>query len=93
MTRIKDLKKEINYFTMELISECYTYMHFHPEESDEKVNSVVADLVNLRNELIARVNNPEEIDNHKSLKAHYKKILKDLYEKGVSLMDKLGDYE
>ena len=91
MTSIKNLKKEINSYIMELISECFTYKYFHHEEDDDKVNSIVADLVNLRNELISRINNPDKETKSKGKNAYYRKILDDLYEQSNKLMDKLAN--
>ena len=91
MTSIKNLKKEINTYTMELVSECFTYKYFHPEEGDDKINSVVADLVNLRNELISRINHPDEVAKSKGTRAYYRKILEDLYEQSNKLIDKLAN--
>ena len=77
MASIKKLKEEINYTTYDLINECFTYKNFHPEK-DGKVDGVIREIIKLRNELIARTNHPEDKDDPKKLKAHYRKIWLDL---------------
>lgn len=55
MASKRHLKKSINNLTFELVSECFTYRHFHPDQS-AGVNEIIQDLVKTRNELVARVN-------------------------------------
>jgi hypothetical protein len=49
------LKKSINNLTYDLVSECFTYRHFHPEQNSG-INQVIQDVVKTRNELISKVN-------------------------------------
>jgi len=58
MASIKDLKNDINYITYDLINECFTYKSYHPEKVTE-VDKVIREVIKLRNELIARINHPE----------------------------------
>jgi len=87
MASIKKLKDEINYLTYDLVNECFTFKNFHPEK-DGKADDVIREIIKLRNELIARTNHPEDKDDPKKLKAHYRKIWLDLG-KLVKLVDSL----
>lgn len=49
------LKKNINNLTYDLVSECFTYRHFHPEQNSG-INQIIQDVVKTRNELISKVN-------------------------------------
>lgn len=49
------LKKSINNLTYDLVSECFTYRHFHPEQNSG-INQIIQDVVKTRNELISKVN-------------------------------------
>lgn len=74
MASKRNLKKNINYLTYELLTEAFTYKHFHPELHEKKFDEVILDLVKLRNELIARINSREKFENPGVLRAHYSKI-------------------
>ena len=79
------LKKSINNLTYDLVSECFTYRHFHPEQNSG-INDIIADVVKTRNELISRVNQaPAEKD---KLVPHFDGIVKNL-QTMVSKLDKL----
>jgi hypothetical protein len=71
MASIRELKKDLNYLAYELLTEVFAYKHFHPEMDEKKFDKVILELVKLRNELIARINNPE---NPSELKVHFNKI-------------------
>jgi len=56
MANIRDLKKDIDYLVYEVISDCFTAMSAHQEEKvSDQLSEIVADAVNLRNELFSRV--------------------------------------
>ena len=85
MASVRVLKKNIDALIFEVISDCFVFSGVHPENKSDKVSTIISDAVNLRNDLIARVNNPDGKDNPKILRAYYKKVEKDL----VSGADKL----
>jgi hypothetical protein len=82
MASIRSLKKDIDYLVFEVISDCFVYSEVHPDEKPEELSGIISDAVNFRNDLIARVNNPDGKDNPKIVKAYYKSVEKDLL-KGV----------
>ena len=88
MASIKELKDEINYLTYDLINECFTFKILHPGK-DGAVDNVIRDIIKLRNELISRTNHPEDKNDPKKLKAHYRKIHEDLGNL-VKLVETLG---
>jgi hypothetical protein len=88
MASIKELKDDINYVTYDLINECFTYKKYHPKK-DGEADRVIRDVIKLRNELIARTNNPEGKGDSKKLRAHFNKIRSDLG-KLVKLVEDLG---
>lgn len=77
MSSIKQLKDDINYLTYDLINECFTFKMYHPEKNDA-VDKTISEIIKVRNELIHRVNNPEDKDDRKKLKAFFNKIKADL---------------
>lgn len=79
MPSIRKLKKDIDYLIFEVISDCFVFGTLHPDEKDEAVSGIISDAVELRNDLIKRVNNPVRSDDGKLLKNHYKLVERDLF--------------
>lgn len=78
MASVRRLKKDIDYLIFEVISDCFTYGSIHPEEEAEEVTGILADAVSLRNDLIRRVNNPENPGDPKATHVHFRTIEKEL---------------
>ena len=85
MGSIRKLKKQIDSKVYEIISDCFTFTGLHPDGKPDDVSGIISDAVNLRNDLIHRVNNPDQSGDPKSVKAHYQLINQDL----ASGVDKL----
>jgi hypothetical protein len=85
MASVRELKKDIDFLIFEVISDCFTYSNVHPEDKTEELTALISDAVEFRNDLIARVNNPDGKDNPKIVKAYYKSVARDL----LSGVDKL----
>jgi hypothetical protein len=78
MATVRRLKKDIDYLIFEVISDCFNYGSMHPEEKAEEVTGIISDAVELRNDLIRRVNNPLRSDNPKEVRSHFRLVQKDL---------------
>ena len=78
MASIRELKKDIDYLVFEVISDCFAFSSVHPDNQSDELSAIITDAVKFRNELIARVNNPDGKDNPKIVKAYYKSVKKDL---------------
>jgi hypothetical protein len=89
MSSVRDLKKNIDSLIFEVISDSFIYSRVHPDKKPDEVSTVINDAVNLRNDLIARVNNPDGMHNPKILKAYYRSVEKDLIEGADKLFKRL----
>jgi hypothetical protein len=78
MASVRELKKDIDYLVFEVISDCFVFSGVHPDNKSEELSTIISDAVSFRNDLIARVNNPDGKDNPKVVKAYYKSVEKDL---------------
>jgi hypothetical protein len=78
MASIRELKKDIDYLIYEVISDCFVYSNIHPDNKTDELSALISEAVEFRNDLIARVNNPDGKDNPKIVKAYYKSVQKDL---------------
>ena len=79
MPAIRRLKKDINYLTFEVISDCFTFGSLHPDEYADEVSSIISDAVALRNNLIRRINNPDAGDDSQTTSLHFRNVKKDLF--------------
>ena len=89
MANKKELKKDINFLTYELVTECLTYQSFHQNISLEKVGEVVNKILDLREDLIKKVNQKTSVMDAKSVKSHFNTIREE-FERSISYMDELA---
>ncbi len=78
MASIRELKKDIDYLIFEVISDCFVFSKLHSDIKSDELSAIISDAVDFRNDLIARVNNPDGKDNPKIVRAYYKAVQKDL---------------
>lgn len=90
MANIRDLKKDINNLCFEVISECVIFREYSSSLFYESLQEIIFEAVELRNNLIFRVNNPPVSEDKKALKAWYRSIVDDLYEKTITLIEELN---
>jgi hypothetical protein len=89
MASKRNLKKDINYLTFDLLAECFTYESFHKEASPELIDEVAKSILDNRNDLIGRINHLDSKDEPKLIRETFSKIRKD-FEKSVEALDKLA---
>ena len=90
MASIRELKKDIDYLIYEVISDCFVYSNIHPDNKTDELSALISEAVEFRNDLIARVNNPDGKDNPKIVKAYYKSVQKDLLTKVDTFFERLS---
>jgi ABC-type uncharacterized transport system involved in gliding motility auxiliary subunit len=90
MANTRKLKKEIDLQIYELISDCFTYREVHPENKAEEISAIITDAVNLRNDLIHRVNHPVANESARQVHLHYQNIKKDLVSQAGILFERLS---
>lgn len=91
MSSIRRLKKDVDLLVFEVISDCFVYGRLHPEEKDEKVSEIISDAVNLRNNLIGRINAPVKTEAPKEKRSYYNSIVRDLFIGVDGLCGRLSD--
>lgn len=87
MASVRRLKKEVNWLTNELVDECLIYLTFHPETSDEKMDQVLRNIIEGRNEVILKINARPRAKGTKEVKAYYKEITDLVKKKMIGSMD------
>jgi len=89
MSNVRSLKKDIDYIMYEVISDSFVYKEMHPDKIEE-VEAIINDAIDVRNDLIARVNNPDGKDNPKIIKTYYQSVKRDLISKADNLFSRLS---
>jgi hypothetical protein len=90
MASVKKLKKDIDNHIFELISDCFIFSGLHPEDKSDEISGIITEAVNLRNDLIARTNNPDGKDDPKIVKKYYQAIKADMISGIDQLFKKLS---
>jgi hypothetical protein len=88
MASIKSLKKDLNYLSYELITEVFTFRHFHPDMKEEKFDEVIRNLVKTRNEVLSQINYSGPFEDRAARNLHYRKIREGMI-KLVELVEEL----
>ncbi|HBF87573.1 MAG TPA: hypothetical protein DDX39_02935 [Bacteroidales bacterium] len=91
MANIRNLKKDINYLTSELVSDCYLYMYFHKDKNHDEVVGIISEAVELRNNLMHKTNHPENKDDKKLLKSHFNNLYDEMLESVDVLFNQLSE--
>jgi hypothetical protein len=79
MSSIREIKKDIRYLTEQVIIDALELSEvLEVEEDKKKAVDVIVQVVDLHNNLLSRVNNPDGKNDPKLVKIHYKTIMKDL---------------
>ena len=90
MSSIRNLKKDINFLTSEVFTECYVKQFAKADIDKNKLAEIMVDAVKFRSEFIARTNHFSGKDNHKVVKDYFKKLRHDLL---VGFIKMLEDIE
>lgn len=82
MASIRQLKKEIEFLSSQLIGDCIDFIQtFNGKELEAM--AVIDEIVVLHNSTVDKINNPDGKDNPQLVRAFYKQLKKD-YIKGIN---------
>lgn len=90
MANLRELKKEIDNQIYGVISDCFAYSEIHPSGKRDEVTVIINEAVDLRNNLISRVNNTGSFADAKQVKAHINTVKADLAAGTDKLFTKLS---
>lgn len=90
MTKIRRLKKDIKSLATDLMSECETYLKFHPETDSKKLNKISEELERKLDLLIYEINHFENADGVKP-KDYYKKVVDKVNNELIPVLDKIEE--
>ncbi len=92
MASIKNLKRDINFLTEEVVGTSFLHYHIQKgnEEKKKKIDQIINEVLQLREEVINQINNPGQISDKKKAKAHYNKLYTKMLEKINESFDSLS---
>jgi len=90
MASIRDLKKDVNYVTWELISECLAYQILHSDTEEAPVVKTIEQIVTKHNELLGLVNSPANKTDKAQAKANYAAVGKGIADMAGLVRDLYG---
>lgn len=91
MASKRELKKDVDYLIFELFSDCFAYKEVFPNDKVDEIAKIIDDAVDLRNDLIARINHPDGKDNRRITKTYFQSVRKDLFEGVDKLFNRLSE--
>ena len=80
MANLRDLKRDINNLTNEVISDCFLHLYIHKDKNKKEITGIMKETLKTRNNLIYKVNHPDSED-RKKIKKHFGKIRSELVDK------------
>jgi hypothetical protein len=87
MAKIRDLKKDVNFLTSEVISQAFFIQYLFPDTKEEKLTGIIEKAVVLRNDTIKSINN---FDDSSNAKPYYKEVQEKFIKEVFTLFDALN---
>jgi hypothetical protein len=91
MASIRELKKDINYLTSEIITEVYVRKVLFSGVKESDVSKIIVDALAFRNDLIERVNARDGRNNAKLVKASFQQLRKDMADRFTALVEAVNE--
>jgi hypothetical protein len=89
MASIRDLKKDVKYLVNHFIDECYTQLAFSVLLNQENTLDVISDALELRKEIIQKLNSSPSKEDEISGKIYYNAVAEEFYNRIIELTDRL----
>ena len=75
MANLRVIKKDVIFLVNEIISDCWVYMYFNGEKNREEAQKIVADAVELGDNIFEQINHYPKDEAKKHFKALNQKLL------------------
>ena len=75
MANLRTFKKDVIFLVNEVISDCWVFMYLNRDKNVEEANKIVADAVELGDNLLEQINHYPKDDAKKHFKALNQKLL------------------
>ncbi len=85
MAKVRLLKKDIDFVTHLVVTECFQYLLDNDDKNKTEVYKIINNAVAFENSLIQRTNHPKG-----NVRNHYIEVKKDLAENAKNTLDELN---
>ncbi len=92
MANKRELKKEINFISNELIAECLFNKLYIKNSDPQKIDELLSRIINCQDDFLRRVNTPDGKENPKLVKKYYKSLIQSFDNKIGEILKELGLY-
>ncbi len=75
MANLRTFKKDVIFLVNEVISDCWVFMYFNRDKNVDEANKIVADAVELGDNIFEQINHYPKEDAKKHFKALNQKLL------------------
>ncbi len=90
MASIKNLKKDVNFLTSEVIETCLMKLSFDKATDSKELYNLIENFIDYRNETIQKLNNPDKRDKKITVKKYYDDIYDQFLQKVDQTFEKLN---
>jgi hypothetical protein len=87
MASIRELKKDIDFLSTEIISECYFRMMMLENADKSTLTATISQAMAFRNDFISRANHPDGKKNPQLVKEYYRSLRKELVTKFSEMVE------
>lgn len=87
MAKIRDLKKDVNFLTSEVISQAFFTQYIKPETDEKALTQIIEKAVTMRNETIKAIN---RLKTKSESKMNLQTVQKDYVKNIFKLLDELN---
>ena len=87
MANKRELKKEINFISNELIAECLFNKLYIKNSDPQKIDELLSRIINCQDDFLRRVNK----ENHNLVKKYYKSLIQSFDNKIGEILKELGE--
>ncbi len=89
MTSRRELKKDVNFLTNEILMRGMIHLEFFGEENKEDIFAIMNDAVAVRNDYIQRISQRQTKKSPKEIKTHFRAIYDDLLQSSHDLLERI----
>lgn len=91
MANRRDLKKDINFLTSEMLMQCDVKLYLNPEGDKTKVLEIAEGLIAVKDSALSQICKPEYVQGgSKPGKKYFKNVVVSFVEKSNELLEKLS---
>jgi hypothetical protein len=90
MANRRELKKDLNWLTHEVISDCLMYVELNYGCDEKPVADIISKMINERNAVLSKINQPTSKMDRKEVKKMYNETVHNLLETTHTCFEELS---